>query len=575
MVRSRMISKRVAIISMTLLLLFLTACSNGGKNGNEAVGSSDKEGKQPVQGTNSEKGTEDSTDLLGKYDPPIKVTTVRALAPSVKFEKGDSIDNNKWYRDYESELGIKLVNNWSVPITQWDQKMNVTIASGDIPDILSVNANELKRLVDADMVEDLTAVFDKYASEKTKEIIVNDGGSGMQASTFAGKLLAVPGVTFTGTGAQMLWIRQDWLKKLNLPEPKTLDDVYAIAEAFVNQDPDGNGKKDTVGLGGLNKDLASVMGFFESFHAYPGRWVKDDSGELIYGDVQPGLKPALQKLQEMFKAGLIDPEFAVKDQAKAYELIASNRAGMFYSGEGAVWWPLTDHYKKEKSEWKPYPLISFDNQPASTSGNVPVGSYYVVRKGFEHPEALIKLLNFAVEKQYGPEGRLEAYWYGGENKEINVSAYAAVIISDPLELINIHRGVQESVDAGQYVDNPIADVKHHYDLYQKWLSGTFVDSNEEGQAWSSFKWAGPGSGMNVVSDYVKNDLYLVDQYSGPSTPTMAAKKSTLDKIKQEVFTKIIMGQSDISAFDKFVEDWKKFGGDDITKEVNEWYKAKQ
>ncbi|GGD95067.1 extracellular solute-binding protein [Paenibacillus nasutitermitis] len=566
--------KRCLMFAAAAMLLFMTACSsaNDGANGNKNS-LANTTGKGNSDGAGNAVNTP-AADPLGKYDPPVEVKTVRWLPPSLKFEKGDSMDNNIWYRSYEEELGIKLVNEWSVPQTQWQQKMNVTIASGDIPDILTVNANELKRLVDADMVEDLTDVFEQYASDKTKKVITNDGGNGMKASTFENKLLALPGVSFTGTGAQMLWIRQDWLKKLNLAEPKTMDDVYRIAEAFANQDPDGNGQKDTIGLGGINKDLNSLMGFFESFHAYPGRWVKEDSG-LVYGDVQPGLKPALQKLQEMFKAGLIDPEFAVKDQAKAYELIASNKTGMFYSGEGAVWWPLTDHYKKEKSDWKPYPLISFDDQPASTSGSVPVSNYYVVRKGFEHPEALVKLLNFAVEKQYGPEGRLDAYWYGGANKEINVSAYAAVIISDPLELINIHRGVQESVDAGKYMDNPIADVKHHYDLYQLWLSGKFADSNEEGQAWSSYKWAGPEGGMNVVSDYVKDNRYLVDEYSGPSTPTMTAKKSTLDKMKQEVFTKIIMGQSDIGEFDKFFADWKKFGGDDITTEVNEWYKAKQ
>lgn len=41
-------------------------------------------------------------------------------------------------------------------------------------------------------------------------------------------------------------------------------------------------------------------------------------------------------------------------------------------------------------------------------------------------------------------------------------------------------------------------------------------------------------------------------------------------MEEEVFTKIIMGDS-IDLFDKFVEDWKKLGGDQITKEINEWY----
>ena len=32
----------------------------------------------------------------------------------------------------------------------------------------------------------------------------------------------------------------DWLKKLNLPEPKTFQDVIAIAEAFKEMDPSQN-----------------------------------------------------------------------------------------------------------------------------------------------------------------------------------------------------------------------------------------------------------------------------------------------------------------------------------------------
>ncbi|MFS0778212.1 hypothetical protein ABC255_19705 [Neobacillus sp. 3P2-tot-E-2] len=41
----------------------------------------------------------------------------------------------------------------------------------------------------------------------------------------------------------------------------------------------------------------------------------------------------------------------------------------------------------------------------------------------------------------------------------------------------------------------------------------------------------------------------------------------------EMVTKIILGES-IGEFDKFVENWKKLGGDDITKEVNEWNDSK-
>ncbi|RXZ81339.1 extracellular solute-binding protein [Paenibacillaceae bacterium] len=556
------------LVFIAMLLVFSAGCSSEGGN-NTKTEAPTTEG--------SEGGGENSIAEapLGKYAQTVEVTTARGLPPSLKFMPGDSIDNNIWYRDYLEELNIKLVNEWSVPQAQLEQKMNVTIASGKIPDILAVSANELKRLIDADMVEDLSEVFEKYASETTKRVLTNDGGSGMQAATYEGRLLALPKVGFTGTGARMLWIRQDWLDKTGLAPPQSMEDVMRIAEAFSKDDPDGNGQQDTLGLGGIDKGTVSMKGFFESYHAYPGFWLKNDAGELVYGDVQPEVKLALEKLQEMFKSGLLDPEFAVKDTAKAYELIAANKVGMFYGGEGAVWWPLTDHYKKDKVDWRPYMLVSHDGQPAKTAGAVPINGYFVVRKGFANPEALVKLMNFGIEKQYGPEGRLEKYWYAGENNEIAVSSYAAVIANDPLELIDIHRGVQASFDAGQYVDSPIADVKRHYELSQKFLDGTFSDIKDEGEAWSSYKWAGQGSGMNMVSNYVRDGLYLIDEYSGPSTPTMTAKKSTLDKMRDEVFTKIIMGQAEVDTFDRFVDDWKKLGGNDITREVNEWYEAKQ
>ncbi|NLV68577.1 MAG: hypothetical protein GXY14_12980, partial [Spirochaetes bacterium] len=64
--------------------------------------------------------------------------------------------------------------------------------------------------------------------------------------------------------------------------------------------------------------------------------------------------------------------------------------------------------------------------------------------------------------------------------------------------------------------------------------------------------------------------YLYDQFYGSLTPTMIEKKASLESMEDEVFAKIIMGQ-DINSFDKFVEDWKSLGGNEITKEVNAWY----
>ena len=52
---------------------------------------------------------------------------------------------------------------------------------------------------------------------------------------------------------------------------------------------------------------------------------------------------------------------------------------------------------------------------------------------------------------------------------------------------------------------------------------------------------------------------------------MVEKQAYLDKLELEYFTGIIMGTRPIEDFDKYVEEWKANGGDQITAEVNEWY----
>jgi putative aldouronate transport system substrate-binding protein len=56
------------------------------------------------------------------------------------------------------------------------------------------------------------------------------------------------------------------------------------------------------------------------------------------------------------------------------------------------------------------------------------------------------------------------------------------------------------------------------------------------------------------------------------TATMETKWANLKKMEDETMLKIIVGQSPIDAFDKFVTDWKAQGGDEITKEVQEMLK---
>ena len=69
---------------------------------------------------------------------------------------------------------------------------------------------------------------------------------------------------------------------------------------------------------------------------------------------------------------------------------------------------------------------------------------------------------------------------------------------------------------------------------------------------------------------ILNDKYIpvYNAYNG-QTETMETKWANLKKMEEETFAKIVMGKADISEFDTFVENWKKQGGDQILKEIND------
>lgn len=100
-----------------------------------------------------------------------------------------------------------------------------------------------------------------------------------EAASIEGVLYGVP---FQKNLARSgLIFRKDWLDKLGLPVPKTLDEVYEVARAFTEDDPDGNGVKDTTGFGDRSELKYSSFKTLSSYFGTPNGWKVDDSGKFI------------------------------------------------------------------------------------------------------------------------------------------------------------------------------------------------------------------------------------------------------------------------------------------------------
>jgi len=572
-----------AVLTLVCTLALASACSSGGgkSGGNDtAAGTTDSaaETNTPANAGTETAGEAEGgeADPLGIYDPPIEITTVRIVNDTFKYPEGDSIESNVWTRTLEEKLGIKVKNLWVVsgdqPGGQGEQKMNVSIASGDLPDFIPVNAKQLKQLQEADALMDLTEVYEKYASPFLKEVLGQDGPAAIAAATFDGKLMAIPNTGSSMDGAPMIWIRSDWLKKLNLPEPKTMQDVLAISEAFTTKDPDGNGKADTYGIA-LNKDLytgfADWTGIANGYHAYPKQWIKAEDGSLVYGSIQPEMKTALAAMQELYKKGQIDKEFGVKDGGKEAELTASGKLGIVF---GQMWnplWPLIDTKKNDpNAEWQSYPIVSADDRPVMAQTGFPVGTYYAVKKGAKHPEALLKVMNLFVETGWGESTTPENYAAHFTSDGFEKHKYPPFQAWPARKNLDIHLHISEAIDSKDESKlNP--EEKDNYAKIKAYLDGSSTDP----LGWAYERIFGQKGSFVVIDSYLKNNRLKMTEFYGAPTPSMVEKDSNLQKREVEVFTKIIMGDS-LDTFDKFVEDWKKLGGDDITKEVNEWAKSK-
>ena len=551
------------ILSMIICCTIILSCIGCGSDNSEPDSASTQgEGDTKNQGETSE-----TADPYGTYESGIELSAVRYLPDGMEFAEGEDINNNVWAKAYEDELGIKLNYLWTTPQNQYSQKLNVSIVT-QVPDLMWVDAAQLKRMVEDGMIADLTDVYNNYKSDFT-DSVMNEDGTALESATFDNKIYGLPHIQSGYGSMQVLWLRTDWLEQLNLSEPATMEDVLNIAKAFAKEDPDGNGKDDTYGLG-INKGLiglnnlpyAVLDGFFNGYHAYPSIWLTGDDGKLEYGGIQPEIKTALQELQTMYKDGIIDLEFGVKDATKVSEDVNSGKVGMFFgqfwnSGSG---WLQDGKVGNPDSEWKAFPILSADGEEAKAMAPFATKYYTVVSKDCENPEAAVKMYNLMLEKNFGETAQPEIYNVNKDN--IAVFNYCYSYGEPPMKNLNAQEKVTKALDSEDTQELNPEELKY-YDNCKLFEEGDL-------EQWGTYKMYGPAGSLSVINDYVTNDNIMIDQYFGAPTDSMAEKEATLQKLQLETFTKIITGNADIDEFDKFIENWKNLGGQQITDEVNAW-----
>lgn len=559
----------IALVSATALVA--TALAGCGKTSEE---NTQKTAVGEAEGTAKE-------DLpFSKYAETVTVHLGGSMNPNAKIPDGMSYEDNSYTRFLKDDLNIKVVYDWVASSSDYDEKMNLCIGSGTIPEMMNVNATQYRALLKYDMIQPLDQYFEDYASDKLKGFVKSGGEELKKCITNdKGEMMAIPAPSMMVGEMNEMWIRQDWLDSLGLEAPRTWDELVKVAEAFVTQDPDGNGEDDTIGiLGPGNSNHINDIGdnqfgldpLFCSFQSYPQYWLQDEDGTVKYGSIQPETRTALEKIQKLYTDKLIDPEMLVRSNCQ--ETLLSGKVGIFFG----PWWSgytFADATLAGEADWRAY------FTPLSEDGNYythmpdPTSKYVVVSKSCKNPEAAFKMISYLVanEQHWTDDGITSSdmscadfypLWNGYDNAdEIEVSTetlekyLAGEITMDDVDFSQ-HKLLKSDMEAVKELK------KEPYDDFSldKWNLDSDLAKTNLPRLVSLLVGGAP---------YV-NDKYIpvYNAYSG-QTETMQAKWANLKKMEEETFAKIIMGKADISEFDTFVKNWKSQGGDQILKEIND------
>ncbi|MCM3113841.1 ABC transporter substrate-binding protein [Neobacillus sp. MER 74] len=513
--------------------------------------------------------TKEELKPFGKYKETVNYTVGKSTPGIAKLPSGQTYEDNAYTKYLKETLNIQSKNKFEAQDGDaYKQKVSMAVASGDIPDIMAVDAATLRQLVDNELIADLTDVYESSTSDLVKDMYDSYDGRALEAATFDGKLMALPS-TQNANIPTMLWLRQDWLDKLGLKGPKTLDDVEKILTEFTQKDPGGNGKGITVGLalspsiGGMYGSLFQADNILQTYDSFPRQWIEQD-GKVVYGSITEETKQGLGKLADWYKKGLIDPQIAVRKSIE--DLIIGGQTGAYFG----PWWtpdyPLNSAKQKNpNAEWAPF-IISKDGSGTITAYTQnPASEFYVVRKGFKHPEVLPKLVS-ALDDKLRQEDRnyqpvVDFIKFGGDRgAPVNIMVNFNDATAQMYE--NINAAIEGKKDPKTLSLDDLSS-------YQKITDYLKDPAKADANQWSAYN-------SRVVAGKLMAETKIneVNPVFFGQTKSMKLKWANLTKLEDEAFLKIVTGEKDLDYFDKFVENWKKTGGTEITKEVSEAIKEK-
>ncbi|MEH7238406.1 extracellular solute-binding protein [Bacillus sp. JJ1562] len=472
-----------------------------------------------------------NTDASKKLDSDRKTSfTIMAnlYTPEVPSDKIEKL--------LEEKTGVDLTIQWT-PDTSYEEKLNTAFATETLPEAVFLKNQttfiQFKEAIRDDQFWEIGPYLNEFTnlSKLNEQIIENTAVDGKIYALYQGRPLSRQGLIY----------RKDWANNLGLEAPKSIDDVYEMARAFTENDPDGNGKDDTFGITdradlsyGAFKTVASWLGT-------PNGWGEKD-GQLLPEFMFAEYTDTMDYLKKLRDKGYINQDFPVTSKEDQQAFFKNGTAGMYIGS-------MADVVSLHKDAVTLNPDIEFDVQNKIVGSNGEYGIWAIPgygnvvlfpRSAVKSEEQLKEILGF-FDKLATPEIANLIFW-GLEGEHYTVQEERA-LASEDTDLTTREVKPYQSLEIGEPKTNG---------RYE----GVFTLPAKE-------------KAEELILD---NENYLIHDPTVPlDSATFAERGELLNQKINDATYQYILGDLDKAGFEKAIEDWKKSGGDDVIKEFNESY----
>ena len=311
----------------------------------------------------------------------------------------------------QEKTNVKI-NFEEIPDTEWDTKVNLLIASDELPDAFIYGGFSAAELADYGSQGVFLALNDiiEEHGHYVKQVFDQQEALPGAYTALDGNIYTLPDINecYHCFYSMRAWINQQWLTNLGLKYPNTVDEFVNVLRAFKEQDANGNGDpNDEIPFSGNATSWNSTIYPFllNSFLHYDtsNLSVKED-GTVIFTPIQPEFKEGLQWIASLIDEGLIEKEALTQTEEQLKTKGSNLDIALLGGFTSATWWSGVGSDNGEGSRCREYSGLSPLEGPNGVRISPWAGTGFnmgnsVITTACEDPVPLFKMLDYMLSDE--------------------------------------------------------------------------------------------------------------------------------------------------------------------------------